>query len=274
MRCLLLGLERRPDRRLRCEAMLQAELPWLKVEFFPATDGSSVEIPEGEVARTWNTRRNARFGEYEDVRDSSGKVVKTKQDFEEGVDYYFSPGERGCAHSHLRMWRTAAAATEPTLIIEDDLDILFRSGCCGARFTERLRLGMAEAEQNRADVLYLTWAGFREGNFRYFTDGSSAPGSVLRRAEYVWTTVAYVIWPRGARKLLDAAPLDQPVDNFMAWECSQGRLRSYVLLDGEDKDTDWEGGIARQKDFVGDTDIPKSDGGHQNDDPLRFLVPS
>ncbi|OLQ04031.1 hypothetical protein AK812_SmicGene12941 [Symbiodinium microadriaticum] len=34
-------------------------------------------------------------------------------------------------------------------------------------------------------------------------------------------TVAYVLWPKGAQKLLSVLPVDQPVDNFMAWQMSQ-----------------------------------------------------
>jgi len=33
---------------------------------------------------------------------------------------------------------------------------------------------------------------------------------------YVWTTVAYIIWPAGARLLLNQLPVNQPVDNWMA----------------------------------------------------------
>merc|ERR1712187_180641 len=34
---------------------------------------------------------------------------------------------------------------------------------------------------------------------------------VIRKSEYVWTTVAYVIWPAGAKKLLESAkPMNQP----------------------------------------------------------------
>merc|ERR1712087_705349 len=97
--------------------------------------------------------------------------------------------------------------------------------------------------------------------------------SVLRKAEYVWTTVAYVIWPKGARKLLElATPLDQPVDNFMAWQCREGRLDAYVMLDEGDEDDAWDGGIVTQMDFTGDSDIKKSDGGDQGDDPTEFLA--
>mmetsp|Transcript_15335 Transcript_15335/g.27340 ORF Transcript_15335/g.27340 Transcript_15335/m.27340 type:complete len:324 (-) Transcript_15335:77-1048(-) len=281
LKALLLGLERRPDRRARCEAMLQAEVPWLDVEFFPATDGKdeSQPISDDVVARSWNTKRNAMYGDYEDIFEKDGKtLIHSKADFEDpGVEYLFSPGERGCAHSHFGMWQRAACSEHPTLILEDDVDLRFQRGdgrgrSNGKLFTARLELAMQEATNRGADVLYLGWAGFRDGNYKFHKTGRGRRNPILRKAEYVWTTVAYVIWPQGAKKLLNAAsPIDQPVDNFMAWECREGRLQSFVVLDEGDAGA-WDGGIVRQVDFVGDSDIKKSDGGVQDDDPAFYLA--
>lgn len=54
--------------------------------------------------------------------------------------------------------------------------------------------------------------------------------SAVREAEYLWTTVGYVLWPSGARRLLEALPVDQPVDNFMSDLMSRGRLRGYAIV--------------------------------------------
>merc|ERR1719221_1080975 len=191
-----------------------------------------------------------------------------------------SGGERGCAHSHLRMWRVAAERPEPTLVLEDDVQLCFnRSGGLGKSngkvFTQRLGMIMAKAPADW-DVIYLGWGGWRQGHYRHWqADAYEDKGtsSLFRRAEYVWTTVAYVISQAGAKKLLAAgSPLDQPVDNFMAWQASQGKLNSYVALDTKDDDGTWSGGIADQLDFQGDSDIKKSDGGHQGDDEKEFAV--
>lgn len=53
---------------------------------------------------------------------------------------------------------------------------------------------------------------------------------MVREAEYLWTTVAYVIWPQGARKLLEKLPVDQPVDNFMSSLVSSKHLRGYAVV--------------------------------------------
>jgi len=275
---LLLGLERRPDRRQRCEEMLSKEVPWLKTEFFRATDGKLDAIPDSEVSQTWNTKNNSLYGAYEDVVDKDGKVLHTAAEFSDpGVDYKFSPGERGCAHSHYRMWQRVAQGAQPMLILEDDVQLVFERSSggmsSGASFTERLHLGMAEASKKQADVLYLGWSGHRDGNFKHMKASRGKKNRLIRKAEYVWTTVAYVLWPEGAKKLLAAAqPMNQPVDNFMAWEAREGRLAAFVLLDEGDTDDTWSGGIVTQLDFTGDSDIKKSDGGDQGHDPTEYLA--
>lgn len=277
LKALLLGLGRRPDRRARAETMLAREAPWLDVEFFSATDGKATVIPETEVTQTWNTKNNSCYYDYEDLLGTDGKVIHTAEEFRDpGVEYKLSPGERGCAHSHLLMWKRAAEGSVPVLILEDDVQLNFvredGTTADGQAFTQRLELAMVEATQKNADVLYLGWSGFRENNFRHRDEPEVPSGAVIRKAEYVWTTVAYVLWPHGARQLLQAGTINQPVDNFMAWECSEGRLNSYVVVDFCDADETWSGGIAGQVDFQGDSDIHKSDGGDQGDDPTACLV--
>jgi len=201
---------------------------------------------------------------------------------EPGQVMKMSGGERGCAHSHLRLWRVAAERATKTLVLEDDVQMCFdRSGggkANGKVFTERLGQALKNAPAD-FDVIYLGWSGWRGGNYRLkqVEDPQEAESTrrkqYMRKAEYVWTTVAYVISPAGAKKLLAAAkPLNQPVDNFMAWEASQGRLNAWVALDEGDHDGTWAGGIVDQFDFQGDSDIKKSDGGHQKDDAAEFAV--
>jgi len=255
------------------------------VEFFPATDGKAHPIPDDLVSKSWNTKNNSLYGAYEDVFDKEDetKLLYSKAQFEDpGVEYDLSAGERGCAHSHIRMWQRAAEAEGPTLILEDDVELVFKRTLGRGRmsngkvFTERLNLAMAEAAKKKADVLYLAWSGYRDGRYLHHKAKPGKKSPIIRKSEYVWTTAAYVIWPEGAKKLLAAAtPMNQPVDNFMAWECREGRLDAYVILDEGDVDGNEptvSGGIAGQRDFTGDSDIKKSDGGDQGDDPTAFLT--
>eukprot|EP00913_Durusdinium_trenchii_P006577 g6180.t1 len=284
------------------------ELPWLHFERFLASDGSKMTIPEEEVTAKWNTARNANFADFyewafedgstwmwaadapeeddqwrftEDgdgfsyVRDapsfhqkpaftgslekkSTGEKFKVTLRFAQqylnpGETQLMSGGERGCAHSHRRLWEFASKRAEPTLVLEDDVHLGFdRNGDKGKMngkvFTKRLAEAIARAPED-FDVIYLGWSGWRGGNFK------------------LWKETA------GAQKLLQlATPIDQPVDNFMAWQASQGNLKSFVALDEGDEDSTWAGGIVDQFDFQGDSDIKKSDGGHQGDDAKDFAA--
>jgi len=216
-----------------------------------------------------------RTGSVEKI--ATGEKFKVKLQFQQktldpGEDLKMSGGERGCAHSHLRLWRLAAEREEPTLALEDDAHLLFDRNAelgkaNGKVFTERLSETLKHAPQD-FDVIYLGWSGWRGGhNFKAKPEEEPAAIPFIRKVEYVWTTVAYVISQAGAKKLLEVAkPMDQPVDNFMAYEAANGRLNSYVCLDAGDDDTTWAGGIVDHFDFQGDTDIKKSDGGHQGDE--------
>eukprot|EP00927_Polykrikos_kofoidii_P054652 TRINITY_DN4903_c0_g1_i1.p1 TRINITY_DN4903_c0_g1~~TRINITY_DN4903_c0_g1_i1.p1 ORF type:complete len:409 (-),score=82.03 TRINITY_DN4903_c0_g1_i1:195-1352(-) len=219
-------------------------------------------------------------------KKATGEQFKLRLQFAErylepGVKMLMSGGERGCAHSHLRLWRVAAARKEHTLVFEDDVQVVFDrtdselGQMNGNIFTERLALAIKHAPQD-FDVIYLGWSGWRGGHNRNGEADSeeSESNQFIRKAQFVWTTVAYVISRAGANKLLTVAKMgvDQPVDNFMAWEASQGRLNSFVALDEGDDDGTWAGGIVDQFDFQGDSDIKKSDGGLQGDDAKEFAV--
>jgi GR25 family glycosyltransferase involved in LPS biosynthesis len=210
-------------------------------------DGSTGVLTKKATRKTWNM-----------------KLVFAERYRNPGQVMLMSGGERGCAHSHRRIWEVAARREAPTLVLEDDVQFCFeRSDPAlgrfnGDLFTKRLQLAMKEAPAD-FDVLYLGWAGWRGGNFYVWKKQDK--GKAIRRAEYVYTTVAYVISQKAAQQLLSlACPLDQPVDNFMAWEASQGRLKSFVIVDEGDSDDLWAGGIVDQHDFVGDSDVKKSDG--------------
>merc|ERR1711988_174645 len=122
---------------------------------------------------------------------------------------FMSGGERGCAHSHLRHWRFAASREEATLVLEDDVYISFdRNGGKGKMngkvFAKRLAQTLEHAPKD-FDVIYLGWSGWRGGHFRHLPEDEKEDATCkkfFRKAEYVWTTVAYVISQEGAKKLL------------------------------------------------------------------------
>lgn len=230
LRTLVVNLGRRRDRWIGVQKRL-ASLPsgLLAVERLVATDGRTEgSVEEAAVLRKWTTDRNAKY----DGRQGSRA----------GVELEMTVGERGCAMSHVRAWREVAASAErPVLILEDDA-VLAKS------FAKRLKPLLRAAIAGNADALYL---GYINGaKWR----GKVSPG--LYEAEYLWTTVAYVLWPRGARKLLDALPVDCPVDNFMAWQIASNRLRALAVVpELVDQEGEWDFGsdVAHSDDILLDS---------------------
>merc|ERR1712013_818790 len=83
----------------------------------------------------------------------------------------------------------------------------------GIIFTERLRLALKHVPAD-FDVIYLGWSGWRGGHHKIWEEDPKEDkerAKYIRKAEYVWTTVAYVISQAGARKLSKVAcPVSQP----------------------------------------------------------------
>lgn len=239
LRTLVINLTRRPDRwesiqkRLapltkdpKARAGAGAGQLRLAIERFAACDGKAEDIPEDVVSRNWTTDRNAKY----DGRPG----------YRPGVTLEMTAGERGCAMSHVRAWKEVARTVgtveghRPVLILEDD-------AVFAARFPSRLTRALTLLPEN-VDALYL---GYISG-----APWRSKVAAGLYEAEYLWTTVGYLLWPRGARKLLDALPVDEPVDNFMAWQMSIGNFRALAVSpELIDQEQEWDCG----------SDVPHSD---------------
>ena len=99
---LYINLAARRDRRTAMEAALPAA-GLAAVEHFEAVTGEDVRADE--VAYHWDTTLNARF-------DRNCKVE---------VALGMSSGERGCAASHVLLWRRCAGSGRPLLVLEDDV---------------------------------------------------------------------------------------------------------------------------------------------------------
>jgi len=238
LRTLVINLDRRKDRWRGVQSRLKAPQVsgLLAVERFVATDGQCEgAVPDDVVSRRWTTDHNAKYD--------------GRQGYRAGVELEMSPGERACAMSHVRAWREVLSVAgggsdpggggdgvgEPVLVLEDDAVL-------AADFAKRLRPAVEAAAAAGADALYL---GYIQG-----APWRRCVSKGLQEAEYLWTTVGYILWPRGARRLLGALPVDAPVDNFMAWLCASGRLRS-LAVEPElvDQEGEWDFG----------SDVPHSD---------------
>jgi len=212
LQAIVVNLDRRPDRMLGCVERLQSHCPWLRAERFDASDGRRDSISETEVTSSWHTAQNVVYQKVRAIR-KGWDDLDTYQ--ERQLD--LSPGERGCAHSHIRAWRQCLAGSSgmerPLLVLEDDADPT-------PEFTRTLSRAWA-ALPSDAHVLYL---GYSQA-----ADWRRELSPELVESEYVWTTVGYVIWPAGARLLLDRLPIDQPVDNWMAGQAAAGDLKAYCV---------------------------------------------
>lgn len=225
VRTLVINLERRSDRWIGIQKRLAkvAMAQHLMVERLPATDGITDAIPEDVVTLTWTTDRNARYD--------------GRKGYRPGISLDMTPGERGCAMSHVRAWQLVASggvADAPVLILEDD--VVFAKG-----LVRRIK-GLLASIPEDTDALYLGYIKGAPWRCKV------APG--LYEAKYLWTTVAYLLWPRGAQKLLAALPVDEPVDNFMAWQMAKGCLKTLAVEPAlADQEQEWDVG----------SDVPHSD---------------
>eukprot|EP00927_Polykrikos_kofoidii_P039015 TRINITY_DN33459_c0_g1_i1.p1 TRINITY_DN33459_c0_g1~~TRINITY_DN33459_c0_g1_i1.p1 ORF type:complete len:363 (+),score=69.56 TRINITY_DN33459_c0_g1_i1:63-1091(+) len=204
----VVNLDRRPDRWAAVKKRLR-EFDGLVFDRVPAVDAAAgIEIPASDVAHHWTTANNWKY---------------VTQRFEGGENCGYekctlplSGGERGCAASHIALWRICAANEEagPQLILEDDALPL-------PGFVSRFQRALRDLQAEAPDILYL---GYELGS-----PLGRKVSRAVREATYLWTTVAYVIWPSGARKLLAALPVDQPVDNFMASLIATGKLHGFAV---------------------------------------------
>lgn len=212
LQAVIVNLDRRPDRLAACDSKLKSHCPWLQCSRFSASDGRCDQIAFSDVVKSWHTRRNV---VYQKLRSKRKSWDDLHTYHEKHLD--LSPGERGCAMSHIRAWRHCLEVCKddcmPLLVLEDDAEPT-------AEFTTNLKSALA-ALPSDPHVLYLGYSQASEWKSEISTN--------LVESDYVWTTVGYLVWPAGARLMLSQLPVDQPVDNFMANLCAQGQLRSYCV---------------------------------------------
>lgn len=209
----IVNLDRRPDRLAECAKKLQKHCPALQWTRFSATDGKVTHIPTSDVVYDWNTRENCVYQRKRSVRKGWNDLDSYRD-----LDLTLSPGERGCASSHIRAWRRCLELSSapgcfgrPLLVLEDDAAPI-------EDFTPVLERALKDLPED-SDVLYLGYS--QAGDWRREVSPD------LVEAEYVWTTVAYIVWPAGAKKMLNNLPVNQPVDNWMAGLTAAGKITSY-----------------------------------------------
>jgi len=210
---IVISLDRRPDRMEECSSRLKAACPCLKFEKFSATDGMRDSMDSRDVLYKWNTAKNTVYQKQRSVRKGWDDLDSYKV-----RDLVLSPGERGCAVSHVRAWKRcleeAGESDRPLIVLEDD-------AAPTEKFTKIFESVMNNVPED-AHVLYL---GYSQA-----ADWRRSVSEYIVESEYVWTTVGYVIWPEGARLLLSQLPVNQPVDNWMALLAAENKMKSYCVV--------------------------------------------
>eukprot|EP00928_Gymnodinium_smaydae_P053564 TRINITY_DN37527_c0_g1_i1.p2 TRINITY_DN37527_c0_g1~~TRINITY_DN37527_c0_g1_i1.p2 ORF type:complete len:398 (-),score=79.36 TRINITY_DN37527_c0_g1_i1:192-1385(-) len=209
---IVINLDRRTDRLARCAESIACRSPWLPYRRFRATDGKNEAISALEVTTSWHTGRNVVFQRLRSQRKGWDDLDSYREQ-----ELELSPGERGCADSHIRAWRhcleECAGGDRPLLVLEDDAVLM-------PDFTDTLARALQALPEDR-HILYL---GYSQA-----ADWPREITPELVESLYVWTTVGYILWPAGAKVLLSNLPINQPVDNWMGTLCADGKLRSYCV---------------------------------------------
>ena len=230
-----INLDERDERREGTDTELQRA--GLTAERFRALRGS--EAPAGHVTMSWDTTLNARF----DPLMQPDQVVDLTE------------GERGCAASHVSLWRRCADGGSPMLILEDDIELC--EGCASSvtsgesarrqlpvhttaaigvmrrRFLPMVNnmlryFDMALQGKEHVERRLLLYLGADVASWREDRPAMRVGTVTLREAEYLWQTSSYVIWPAAAQLLLSSLPVDAPVDNFLARHVLNRRIRALV----------------------------------------------
>ena len=199
----VISLGRRPARRSSALARV-VEAGLRAAEVFEAVDGRDLDAKE--------LRRR------EVTLYAGWRLVGSDNRF---FDRELKWGEVGCALSHLAVWRRVRElGTAPlAVVLEDDVDFV-------PGFAELLRAALDEVAALVAagatappDALYLARNAVRPECDRLLPpSGAAAPRVRLVVPGFSLKTTAYVLWPRGAAKLL-ASGLERrliPVDDFLA----------------------------------------------------------
>ena len=181
--CYCINLARRSDRLRKYEASARRTgLRWTR---FEAIDGAAVGNGD-DFDPLWDATRNAEW----DRHVAPGLRRATA-------------GERGCALSHVALWRKAVETEGWLLITEDD-----------CRFDKRWTPGSPAYlwrthVPSDAELVYL---GFSDRGEREYVAGSEE----VFRPTYGFCTHCYAIRGAAARKFLDALPVAGPVDVWLA----------------------------------------------------------
>jgi GR25 family glycosyltransferase involved in LPS biosynthesis len=210
-RICCINLDKRVDkwRRVQREAKKVGTLFHDKVERFSALEGRLLieeeRLDENDVCRLWDATSDAKYNRH--VQPEM-KIL--------------TPGEVGCALSHIQLWRQLAESNDETmLILEDDCTFAHSKG------RSRFARVVSTALEQLPDDWALFYLGLSDRGERAYLDDVTNdnktandkmdPSVRLYRPYYGYQTHAYAIRKATAEILLrDHLPIQGPIDVWLA----------------------------------------------------------
>ncbi len=124
-----------------------------------------------------------------------------------------SLGAVGCYLSHIELWKRAAERSVATLILEQDAEPAVSS--------DQILSAIAHVP-SQADIAFLGHlALYKPGLVEKFSSRPPQGFHRVRPTSDIFCTHAYLVTPRGARKLLEQAlPINAQVDAFLRFLCT------------------------------------------------------
>lgn len=177
------------------------------IRSFPTRRRPNEELHRGIFVPKESSRRSILKRFFFRRRTAPGDVVP------------LSRTERACAASHLALWRAARDGADTFAVVFED-DVVFRR-LPAAAIDDALDAAPADA-----DLVLLGYWLREEQPLEKVPERTLG---VFYAPRYFWGAHAYALTPSGAAKLLRRAPVDCPVDVFLAAAVHDGALKAYAV---------------------------------------------
>lgn len=248
LHCYLICLQRSQVRRRYVKDKLLPALPQFECEIVDAVDGramleasTSATSPHGEDSTDAASGAKGAEGAWADfVAPNRDHHHICQQQGETGFVFTFdrhcTPGEVGCALSHLKVLSAIVREGRPwSVVLEDDAAPV-------AGFADCVEAAIAAVPSDAdAPLIYLGYPdamlklrdGRRPGESEDEDTRSGSvdagAGSRLLRASHVWTTYGYLVSLAAAKQLMGGiVPVDKPVDHHYVLACACAAVNAFA----------------------------------------------
>jgi GR25 family glycosyltransferase involved in LPS biosynthesis len=196
-----INLDKRPDRYKFF--MNQPGARELKIERFPAVDGSKLDIVNNP-----NISNATKYNILNKTRRSHGEIDTI--------------GAIGCSMSHYTVWKKFLESKEPyCLVLEDDAQV---------------KVGLAKyilaASSSKMEGGFDVWCLAYKLHDNKKTVAVPAADSAWKSPVSFWGTSAYIVSRRGAERLIEGFfPIECHLDRYMSLKRMLGQIRIVIHSD-------------------------------------------